>query len=72
MYTPVNPSFKKDYPYIIIVQVIVISFGVIEPILGFLKIEYRLNRRWRGGGGREGGGGVGGLRMQPRKLQSCL
>ena len=28
-----------------------ISFGIIEPILVILKIEYRLSRRYEGGGG---------------------
>ena len=32
-------------PYIIIVQVIFYFFGLIEPILVILKIEYRLSRR---------------------------
>ena len=43
-------------------------FGIIEPILVILKVEYRLSRRLRGVGG---GGGVG-ERMQHRKLQCCI
>ena len=45
-------------PYIIIVQVIFIFFGIIEPILVILKIKYHLSRRrgvcvvlGKGGGG---------------------
>ena len=45
----------KVSPCIIIVQVIVIFFGIIEPSLFILKIEYRLSRRWVGRGS---GGGV--------------
>ena len=38
-------------------QVIVISFGINEPFLVILKIEYRLNQRWVGVWGGGGGGG---------------
>ena len=50
---------------------IFISFGIIEPMLVTLKIEYSLWRCWVRGFGGAGGGGGGG-RMQPRKLYSCI
>ena len=58
-----------------------ISFGIIEPILIILKIEYRFKPAlWGGGGGSGGWGGGGGRfgewedgrRMQPRKLQCFI
>ena len=51
---------KKVSPYIIIVQdIIFYFFGIIEPILVILQIEYRLSRRK-------------GVRMQHRKPQFCI